>query len=427
MIPINTSLGELDIFEVYEYIDGPRLFAARNNIGTIYLVYWFDETEEATGWLYLPISESRLNELRRKTITLNTAFKKPETNYYIVYTGIELGKDTATAVVPNKIDTEFFPPEGYYIEYVDVVNKQRDNWSFETILKGRKLSAEALSQFIGRFRELFEDMMSNRSGKISNQKRLKLYAKGALPGSVKIRFSSDSNTDAIESLKILEELIQLNEIELRKKLVEHKINSYQLKDFLSSILRNKLNVEIVPKLASDGEVIKLPIEHIERCVEYLDNVNYIAIDSIKIPQANDIDKVLEIVKMIDNGTPLTPENIDGITTPRQVRYYTDAAYALGLATKDKQLTTAGHVINSYYYKENKYQILADRFESTDFGWAWMTWAQVKCMTDLEPNTAADFVIASVSNLSERTAKRRATTLKKWLIKLKPYHRKYNSE
>lgn len=120
-LPLNTILGELVIFEIYEYLDGPRLFAVRNNIGTIYLVYWFDEKEDATGWLYLPISETKLNELRRKTMTLNTAFNEPETDYYIVYTGIHPEKDTADPVAPNRIDTDIFPPEGYYIEHVDVV------------------------------------------------------------------------------------------------------------------------------------------------------------------------------------------------------------------------------------------------------------------------------------------------------------------
>ena len=126
-------------------------------------------------------------------------------------------------------------------------------------------------------------------------------------------------------------------------------------------------MEIAPKLASDGEFIKLRIDDIEKCLQYLNEVNYIAIDSIKISQANDINKVLDVVKMIGEGTPLIPENIDGLTTPRQVQYYKSAAYALGLATKDNRLTAAGHFINSHSERENQYQILADRFESTDFG------------------------------------------------------------
>ena len=428
MIPLNTILGELEIFEIYEYLDGPRLFAARNNIGTIFLVYWFDEEEDATGWLYLPISEPKLQKLRRRIITLNSAFKKPETNYYIVYTSIHPKEDSAELILLDEIDPDFFPPEGYYIEYVDVVNKKIDEWIFETILNGEKPSADALTQFIGRFHELVEGIMNNISEGISQQKPLQIYPQSALAGSIKIKFSADNNSHAIESLKIIDQLIRSNDIdEFQKQLREYKIAPSQLKDFLSSIVRNNLDVEIVPKLASDGEVIELSIELIKQCLEYLDQVNYVVIDSIKIPQANDIDKVLEIVKMIDNGTPLTPDNIDGLTAVRQIQYYTDAAYAFGLVTKDKQLTTAGHFINSHSNKKDQYEILADRFESTDFGWAWMRWAQIQYMTDLEPGTAADFLMTSVPTLSEVTAKRRANTLERWLTKLKPYHRKYTSE
>ena len=132
-------------------------FAARNNIGTAYLVYWFDEEDDAAGWLYLPISEAKLSKLRRKLITLNAAFKEPETSYYLVYTGVPPREDSAELVLTSDIDPNFFPPESYYIEYVDVIDKQTNEWSFETILKGEKPSAEGVSQFIGRFRENFED------------------------------------------------------------------------------------------------------------------------------------------------------------------------------------------------------------------------------------------------------------------------------
>jgi hypothetical protein len=94
----------------------------------------------------------------------------------------------------------------------------------------------------------------------------------------------------------------------------------------------------------------------------------------------------------------------------------------------KLKTIAGHFICSHSDKKNhQYEILADRFESTDFGWAWMTWAGVKYITELDPNTAADFLISSVPGLNKVTAKRRASTLVKWLTTLKPYHRKYKSE
>jgi hypothetical protein len=366
MLPVNTILGELEIFEVYEYLDGPRLFAARNNIGTKYLAFWFDEEDDATGWLYLPLSEEKLNKLRRKKISLHSAYLEPETNYFLVYTASPPRKDSVEIATPDNISSDFFPPEGYYIEYVDVIDEKADDWAFEAILKGGKPSAKVLAEFIGRFRELIEDIMNFVADRSSKKKPLQLYPQSALPGSIKMKFSADSSKDAIEALKVVSQLIQADKEGLQHQLKSQKINTSQLKDFLAAILRNKLAVEIVPKLASYGEVIEFPIERVKQCIEYLNDITYLTVDSIKIPQANDIDKVLEIVTMIDNGTPLTSENFGGIAA-RQVKYYSDAAYAFGLITKDKQLTSAGHFINSRINKDTKYEILADRFESTDFG------------------------------------------------------------
>ena len=290
-------------------------------------------------------------------------------------------------------------------------------------MKGGKPSAEGVSQFIGRFRELIEGIMDHLAGQ-----SFRLYPQSALSGSIKIKFSTDSNDNAIEALKSIDRVLRSStEFEFRKQLLEYNIDPSQLKEFLTSTLRNSFNVEITPKLASDGETIELLPDRIRQCVEYLAHINYIIIDSIKVPQANDIDKVLEVVKLINDGTPLIPENIDGVTTGRQVKYYTDAAYALGLTTKDKQVTAAGHFIISHSEKVDQYEILANRFESTDFGWAWMRWAQVQYMTDLDPKSAADFLIDSAPDLSEVTARRRASTLEQWLIKLKPYHRKYKPQ
>lgn len=423
MLPKGTLLGQLEIFEVYEYMDGPKLFATRNNIGTIYLVFWFDEVEDASGWLYLPLSEAKLSKLRRKELSLYAAFSEPETNYYIVYTGVPPRMDSAEPIARTQIDTEYFPPEDFFIEYVTVINEQTDEWSFETILDGINHSAESISQFIGRFRELVESIMNNR-----NQRTLRLYAKGAVPSSIRIKFNSDDNNEAIEALRIVNELLLAqNEDEFRLRLSRHKVDPTELHDLFSSVLRNKLDVTIAPKLASDGTAFTFPTDRVEQCLEYLKSVNFITVDSIKVPQANDIDKVIEVLGLMDAGTPLAPDSIKDLTTDRQIRYYTDAAYAYGLATKDRQLTSAGHFVISHTNKESQYQILADRFESTDFGWAWMKWAGVEYMTDLDPDTAADFLIASASSLSEVTARRRASTLRHWLTKLQPFHRRYESE
>lgn len=424
MLPQKTILGQLEIFEVYEYLDGPRLFAVKNNIGSIYLVYWFDEQEEETGWLYLPISEEKLNQLRRKEISLNEAYRHPETFYIIAYTKIPPQIDTAELVLPLAINKEFFPPDGYYIEYVDVVDEQND-WLFETILRGERRSTEIVAQFLQRFRELTEAIINVVAGTKPQNPDLQIYPLSALPGSLKIKFSADNNDATVEALKIISQIIQINnKEELRSYLNQHRIDSVQLREFLSSIARNTLDVEIMPKLAADGGAIDLPLDLVRQCIQHLNEISNIIIASISVPQADDIDKVIRAVEVIREGIPLIPENIQGLTTPRQVKYYTDAARSLGLISEDTKLTSAGEFLLASSDRERQYQVLADRFDSTDFGWAWLKWAGVGDMTELEPETAERFILDSVPALGPTTAHRRASTLRQWLQKLRVYHRKY---
>jgi len=78
MLPRNTTLGPLEVLEMYEYYDGPRLFAAENAAGHKYLCVWLGDKGAEERWLYAPVSESRLRSLRAGTFELRRAFTEPE-------------------------------------------------------------------------------------------------------------------------------------------------------------------------------------------------------------------------------------------------------------------------------------------------------------------------------------------------------------
>ena len=59
LLPLDTSLGQLQIFEIYEFYNMPVLFACKNQADTIYLSVWIDETAEANSWLYVSVSPQR--------------------------------------------------------------------------------------------------------------------------------------------------------------------------------------------------------------------------------------------------------------------------------------------------------------------------------------------------------------------------------
>ncbi|MDQ7024386.1 MAG: hypothetical protein Q9P01_06000 [Anaerolineae bacterium] len=79
-LPRNTQLGYLEIFEVYEVFDKPILFACQNRAGTMYLAIWEDEDDEnlTDTWLYVAVSQNRLEQIRGGNIDLKSAFTDSE-------------------------------------------------------------------------------------------------------------------------------------------------------------------------------------------------------------------------------------------------------------------------------------------------------------------------------------------------------------
>ncbi len=70
----------LTIVEVFDAYDGPRLFSAHDDAGMLFLALWVDDVEDESIWLYLPLSASRLAELKQRRLDLRSAFLTSETN-----------------------------------------------------------------------------------------------------------------------------------------------------------------------------------------------------------------------------------------------------------------------------------------------------------------------------------------------------------
>ena len=70
--------------------------------------------------------------------------------------------------------------------------------------------------------------------------------------------------------------------------------------------------------------------------------------------------------------------------------------------------------------EQRMNIAAIRFESSDCGWAWLKWNDKKSVDELDPTTATAFLIEQCPSLSKNTAERRAKTLSMWQRELKGF-------
>lgn len=142
------------------------------------------------------------------------------------------------------------------------------------------------------------------------------------------------------------------------------------------------------------------------------------IDSADIPQADDIHRVFLIVTMIANHEEVNSEAL-GITH-RQVAYYRRACKVLGLIAESGELTSAGRLI-ARLGDVDRLRATVVYFESSTCGDAWIRWSSGKTLLDVNPETAADFLMASVPGLSKDTAHRRAKTLIAWHRELVAHH------
>ena len=430
MIPKNTILGALKYFEIYDDFDGPKCFSVINNIKQLYLVYWagIGKHNAADTWLYADISEKRLDRVRRQEESIRSIFINPELNIYCVETDYQTGHSEACFISRERINELNLPPEDFEFDPDEIEVYCADNsWHFELNIQRRSdkhafPERKMVTRVLDAFSEIIETLMLDGSRKIP-----KVYPKSAVPGSFEVKLATNDDENASKAIQIFNALL-LDVDNLDANLRKSELDPYRVKELLEIIEQHKLTVTIAPRTYQFlSRSIRLDTNRFEELIDKLNRSTTILVDSINVPQANNIDRVIDVIKMRDLGQKLNHENIDGINSPRQVKYHTDAAFCLGLLKKNLSVTTAGRFLASKTDKASQYEFLADRFESSEFGWAWMRWSGVESMTALDPSTAAQFINQCVSGLNEETSGRRATTLTKWLEVLKPYRRQYSNQ
>lgn len=417
MIPRNTCLGNLRIIEIYEYLDGPKLFCARNEVGTSFVVYWCDVLDGAEGWLYLPISYRRLDRLRRRELAIRDAYASAESGVYIAYTTAQGRNDTAEFFSIKQLDLNLLPPKGFYVESVDVIEKGEYAWNHEIKIQreGRNTTpnAEATTSVLRQWTAMIEAMMNCISASQS------LHLTSAEPGSLEVKLGASNDSVALESLRQLKKVLHRKRAKLGETLYQSGLEPYRLKNLFETLRRFNLNLTINARTRNglDGPIVMTP-DGAADWIKILEPIASSVLGTDKIPQADEIDKILDIVAYKRDGIDVTPALLN--IAPRQVSYYVHAASTLGLLNRDGYLTSVGRFVASQE-RVQQYTALASRFESSDCGWAWLVWSNVTCLPDLDGESAFDFLSAVAPGLSESTAKRRAVTLRQWVKKLTPYH------
>lgn len=423
VLPVDSELGRLRFFEIYDDFFGPKCFSVKDELEHLYLVYWSGDYDDGacTKWLYLPITHSGLDELLRHEASVYDAFlDSKRLKLMTVYTDQKTKFDSVDKINSKLIN---FPPKCFTFDSEEIQSiAPESKWDFNLRIaknndKKNTPTDSVISKILDAFGDIVRDLMKDGS-----RREPALFPLTAAYGSFDVKLGTSDKERANVAISLLGSLLSdINTIEEQLEKIE--LDPYRLKNLLDIVELHSLELTMKSKTSDSlEEPLVLSSNKLLPVIKKLQEMTLIIIDSNKVPQANKLERVVEVVQLLADRSELTHEQLEGLTTKRQVSYYTHAAQCLGLLNKNLTITSAGEFLLQRDSEELRYEYLATRFETSDFGWAWMKWAQVKNLSDLDENTAEAFITECVKGLHRGTIKRRARGLVTWVKRLKQYYR-----
>ena len=118
LLPQQTTLGCLELLEVYEFYDKPCLFSCKNISGQIFMAVWVDKTSYSDSWFYVATSIRRLLQIISGGIELKNAFLEAEDRFIfeVIISSTE-NKTTVSRISCENLDEEMLPVSGEFLNY----------------------------------------------------------------------------------------------------------------------------------------------------------------------------------------------------------------------------------------------------------------------------------------------------------------------
>jgi len=113
-LPASTSLGTLEISEVYDYYDRPCLFSCHNTVGDLFLALSIDENFLFHRWLYLAVTGDRLQAIKSGDITLKSAFVAENSKLFDVKIFCN-NTSTVNLIIGANLPDDLLPADGVFL------------------------------------------------------------------------------------------------------------------------------------------------------------------------------------------------------------------------------------------------------------------------------------------------------------------------
>ncbi|HGT0430364.1 TPA: DUF6575 domain-containing protein [Yersinia enterocolitica] len=421
--------GNLNILNVYIEYDGPRLFSLESETGASFISYWIGDESNYEKWFLIPCSKARVIAFEKKKIDLFKLLSQQEQDYFY---RVDMPFNDANELLFNALESKEIykiklPKEGIFVEEIKVFNNSNVDLNLVPthevkISKTNKdTKSNVLLNHLTKVCENFCDLAHgfNLSRKVQNSNIQALNARYS-------SFAINLHANELEKFETVFShiaLLMLNRKKLLPFILKNNIDIRSFCGLLDAIVSTSVDFEFKSVHLKD-RVIKITKIDAVIYLKELSNMSLQYISSIRVPQANDIDKIFFIVDLTWNQEIINHEVLK--VEPRHVSYYKHAARILDFIKSDGSLTSLGQKIALTSNKENRMSIAAKAFEESDCGWAWINWSDVTEIKDVNPDLAVEFLTERCPSLTGTTVKRRADTLSSWYNKLVPYYISYSS-
>ena len=247
--------------EVFVYHDRPLLFSAQDVLGHKYLAVLTDEEDTFEDWIYIAVSQSRLEMIRSGGIDLHDAFGKPENNIVFKIRNNFDGDEEITPVFAINLPVELLPKKGTALDlktntlptiYGEV------NRAFSTLREAVSLKlnfhqinrTEAPAHTLGNILVSFQDSLNSL---LNREAWLRVV--GFEAGSFKVLFDAEEQSDLFDNSNVADAL------QLLEQFVEKSEDKNNFSEFYLSLLDSKAKKNLKKLLENiSGDVVSTEIE-----------------------------------------------------------------------------------------------------------------------------------------------------------------------
>lgn len=243
MINTYPNFREMQTIEIFVYHDRPLLFSAQDVLSHKYLAVLTDEEDTFENWIYVAVSQSRLEMIRSGGIDLHDAFGKPENNIIFKIRNNFDGDEEITPIFANELSVELLPKQGAILNLkTNTIPTIYEgiNRAVSTLREAVSLKlnfhqinrTEAPAHTLGNILVSFQDSLNSM---LSGDAWLRVV--GFEAGSFKVLLDAEEQSDLFDesnvgqALKLLEKFIDSN---------SNDENFYESLSFLNSKTRNNL-------------------------------------------------------------------------------------------------------------------------------------------------------------------------------------------